>query len=388
MAAMTVGSRYKHLQKDLVSRLNECAPYACLENLRSYISAIDRCDKSVGPLLNGVVHVWDARLESMLLGLLQDASLLPGTQRSVLEFLWSNGCDEALLVAQARISAGYTSEDEKQLIVECSAFLLTCRAEFEWSAVWKIFQNDDDVGRTIVEAVAGDDWDAVKVGATLNTCELSDLYIWVEERYPTSEDPNRDGASGFVTGERAVHLWRTGIITQLLKKESQEALEGVRRILSRFHNLEWLQSVRLDLEKESEGSEWEPVTPRAVLELAPVAREQRYGKLRQWARENPAELNAIGLVIALLTAIVALIALLHAVLGNVVQPSGHSKDSISVTLTDAMHNELHVEDDFELDSESDLTVPVAAPTDGPGSVANSSPPLSASTPDKPRTIDY
>ena len=154
--------------------------------------------------------------------------------------------------------------------------------------------------------------------------------------------------------------------------------------LEQFPELEWLQSVRLDLEKETEGSEWKPACPRDILELAPVAREQRYGKLRQWARENPTELNAIGLLIALLTAIVAVITLLRAVPGNVVQPSGPSEDSISVTLTETENNEFHAEDDIELDSETHLTVPVAAPTDGPGPVANSSPPMSASKLDKPR----
>ena len=376
------------LQKDLVSRLHECAPYACLENLRSYICAFDRCEKSVEPLLNGVAHVWDARLESMLLGLLQDTSLLPGTQRSVLDFLWSNRCDEALRVAQARISAGYTSEEEKQLIVECSAFLLTCGAEFEWAAVWKIFQNDDDVGRTIVEMVAQDDWNAVKVGATLHTRELADLYIWVEERYPTSEEPKRDGTLARVTGKRAVYWWRGGIVTQLLKRESQEALEGVRRILSRFPNLEWLQSLRLDLEKESEGSEWEPVTPRDVLQLAPVAREQRYGKLRQWCRDNPAELTVIGLVIAMVAIIAPRIQLPLATPGNVVQPSGPSEDSISVTLTESEISEFHVENDIEMDSESHLTVPVITPTDAPDSVANSIPPMPESKPDNARPVDY
>ena len=278
--------KIRDLQKDPVSRLHECAPYACLESLRSYICATDRRGTSVEPLLNGVAHVWDSRMGSMLLGLLQDASLSPGTQRSILDFLWSNGCHEALHVARTTIAAGYSSKEKKDLVVECSAFLLTCGVEFDRSPVWKLFQTDDDIWQGIVENVADGDWDAVKVGATLSARELVDLYIWVEERYPSSEDPTRDGSTGIVRGRRAVYWWRSGIITQLCKMDSQEVLEGMERILERYPELEWPHSVRLDLEKEAEGSEWKPVLPREVLELVPILHEQGFGKLRQWCRDN------------------------------------------------------------------------------------------------------
>ena len=274
----------RSLQKNLLSRLHESAPYAYLENLRSHICATDRCGDSVEPLLNGVAHVWNSRIESMCLGLFLDASLSPGTQRSILDFLWSNRCHEALRVAQAKISAGYTTDEEKDLVVECSAFLMTCRAEFDWSAVWKLFQNDDDIGRTIVARVAQEDWHAVKIGAALRAQELADLYIWVEERYPTSHDPNRDGAAGIVTEEQAVNWWRSGIITQLRKKESSEALDGIRRILSCFPELEWLQSVRLDLEKAIEGSDWQPAMPQVVAGLSERREELPVNHLQASAR--------------------------------------------------------------------------------------------------------
>ena len=376
------------IQKDLMSRLHEYTPYALLENLRSHICATDRRGNSVGPLLYGVANLWDSRLESLLLGLLLEAGLSPGAQRSILDFLWSNGCDEALRVAQAWISAGYTSDEEKDLVVECSVFLLTCGTEFDWSAVWKLFQNGDDVGRTIVEKVAQADWDAVKVAATLNTRELADLYIWVEERYPSSDDPNRDGAAGIVTEEQAVYWWRSGIITQLRKKETAEALEGIGRVLSRFPELEWLQSVRLDLEKDVEGSEWKPASPRDVLELAPVTRERRFGQLRQWCRDNQAEITAIGVFFTIASPIVAVLLYVWSISGADVHRNERSGDPLSVTLTEAEINELHVVDYIELDSESHSTLPEATQPDALGPVANASPLTSVSKPVNLRPLDY
>ena len=113
------------MQKDLLSRLNECAPHALLEDLRSYICAMDRDGHTVGHLLHRTEHLWDSRLKSTLLDMLQNASLSPGTQRCILDFLWSKECDDALRVAEATISNGYTNDEEKDLVVECSAFLMT-----------------------------------------------------------------------------------------------------------------------------------------------------------------------------------------------------------------------------------------------------------------------
>ena len=188
------------LQKDLMSRLHEYAPHALRENLRSHICATDRRGNSVGPLLNDKEQIWDTRLESMLLGLLRESSLTPGAQRNILDFLWSNGCDEVLRVAREKISSSDVTIEEQDLVVECSAFLMTCGREVDRSAVWKLFKYDDHVGRKIVEKSAQDDWDGRKVAATLNIRELVDLYIWLEERYPTSEDPTRDGGFAELTG--------------------------------------------------------------------------------------------------------------------------------------------------------------------------------------------
>ena len=378
----------RSLRKDIVHKLYEKAPDALLYTFRSQIIGSDRHGKSLGPLLNGVEHIWDSRLESVLLGLLQEASLSAAAQRTILDFLWANECDEALRVAQARISARCTSDEEKDLVVECSAFLMTCRAKFEWSAVWRLIQKDDDVGKAVVEKVAQDDGNALNLGSALSACEIADLFIWVEERYPTGEDPHKDEPSGFVTGARAVYWWRSGIITQLRKKKRQDALEGIDRILGRFPELEWLRSVRLDLEQEEEGAGWQPASPRDILELVPAARERRFGKLRQWCRDNPAEVAAIGVLFTIVSALMAVILFLLAVHSAAVQPGERSEDPMSGTLTEAEYHVSHGEDNIELDSESHLTLPKATQTDEPSAVVIAGPPPSVSKPANLRSLDY
>ena len=101
---------------------------------------------------------------------------------------------------------------------------------------------------------------------------------------------------------RAVHWWRSGIIRQLIKKESREALDGIRRILSCFPELEWLQSVRLDLEKAIEGLDWQPAMPQVVAGLSERREElpvNRFQASARWIIRDKRWLVGIVVVIAL-----------------------------------------------------------------------------------------
>ena len=100
---------------------------------------------------------------------------------------------EALRVAEAGIKSGYSNQNEKDVLVEFAASLMTSKSEFNWTVVWELFQNEDDIGQAIVENVAEEDWHAEKFISKLGAPELVDLFIWVEEQYPTSEDPQIDG---------------------------------------------------------------------------------------------------------------------------------------------------------------------------------------------------
>lgn len=262
------------LQKDLIRRLHEAAPYALLDNLGSLITSVDRGGHYVGQELKKFGCIWDSDLEDLILDMLRESDLSPKGRRSILDFLLAKQSAEALRFAKAQISGG-SNQNENDLLVEFSAALMTSKSEFDWSAVFELFQNDDDVGRAIVEKVAEEDRNATRLANKLRVPELVDLFIWVEERYPTSEYPEIDGAHLVGTREQ-VGDWRNSIIFELRKKGNAEALGGIGRILSKFPNLEWLHFVRVDLEKTIEGREWTPGSPREILDiLKPVAVEKR-----------------------------------------------------------------------------------------------------------------
>ena len=110
---------------------------------------------------------------------------------------------------------------------------LTCHDKISTAHGQATHVPEDDIGQAIVENVAEEDWHAEKFISKLGAPELVDLFIWVEEQYPTSEDPQIDGVH-MVSVREQVGNWRNSIISELQKKDSWEAMHGIRLILFRL----------------------------------------------------------------------------------------------------------------------------------------------------------
>ena len=121
----------------------------------------------------------------------------------------------------------------------------------------------------------------LRLAPTVSARDLADLFLWIEERYPSSEDPQIEGFHAIETREE-VGRWRNSLVNQLRAKDSQDALREIRRILDRCPQLEWIQYVRVDLEETVEEHDRKPALPRDVLELT-VVKEKR---LQIWKRKS------------------------------------------------------------------------------------------------------
>ena len=273
----------RSLQQDLIRKLHAGAPHALLDNLRSLIMAEDRRGHTARQELDRVEHLWNPGLKNMLLGLLRESDLSPRGQRSILDFLLTKKSAEAIRVAEALISRSYTNQNEKDLVVEFAVSLMTSGSNYDWSMIWNLLQNDDATGCAIVEKVAEEDGHTAKITNRLSAPELVDLFIWVVERYPTSEDPQIDGVHTVSTREQ-VGYWRNGIIEELCTRDRRDALHGIREILFNRPDLEGLQSVWLGLEKAAEGTEWEPPSPNDITDWLSTYQRPHLRKIERFWR--------------------------------------------------------------------------------------------------------
>ena len=321
--------RTRDQQLDLLRRLYRIAQPALLENLRDLLTAEDGSDLSIGQTLDKVEHLWDSALEDTLLDLLYESSLSAKGQRSLLDFLLKRENVAAVACAEEFISSGYSDEEQKCLLIEFCTSLMASASKYDWTIVWNVISSCDDLGKAIVENVAKEERLDAKFGAHLNARELADLFIWTQERYPSSEDPQIDGVH-MVSPREQVGRWRNSLITQIVAKNSQNAHSEIRRIIARFPQLEWLNMTRIDLEKAVVESNWSPPSPHEVLELLPSVHERTYSRLRQWIRDNPVETATL---VGLLAIVVAIILYLLSAGGIYSQDSFSLKDPASVSQT-------------------------------------------------------
>ena len=185
-------------------------------------------------------------------------------RRSVLDFLLARASAERVAHRRKhRSQAAIRIKTRRTSWLSLLLHLMTTDTEFDRSPLWELLHNDHAVRHAIVDKLAEEDWNAGKSTKKASVPELVDLFIWAEERYPTSEDPQVDGGSGLSTRDQIVY-WRNGLVEELRRKDRQEALHGIRHILFRFPHLEGLQRMWLDLEKATEGSKWKPFSPKGI----------------------------------------------------------------------------------------------------------------------------
>ena len=271
----------RDLQQDLLGRLYRNAPRPLLSNLRQLLIAKDSGDSYIEQELNKVEHLWNPALETTLLDLLRDSSLSAKGQRSLLDILLKHDSDDAVRFAEQMIRKSYSDEVERESLVEFCVGLMLSELEFDWQAVWNEIKNNENVGKAIVEKIAEDDRNESTFGAHVSARDLADLFLWIEERYPSDQDPQIDGFHA-VSTRKQVGQWRNSLITQIGAKNSQDAHSEIRRILDHYPQLEWIQYARVDLEETVEELDWKPALPRDVLELT-VVKEKR---LQIWKRKS------------------------------------------------------------------------------------------------------
>ncbi len=270
------------LQNELIARLYWNVPETFLQLVALHLKAEEKSLEGIYSKLDKVEAIWDVRIGRLLMTCLLDLTLSAQTHRQLLDRLLRHDSAEAVQFAEEYITRGDSDDVKREHLVELSVGLMQGQVAFDWSIIWNAITNNEDLGRAIIEKCAEEDGFDEKFGAQLRARELADLFLWIEERYPSDKDPQIDRVHAVSTREQ-VGRWRNNIIAELRKKNSQEALLEIRRILDRFPQLEWLNMTRIDLEKAVVESNWSPPSPREVLELVKTVDEQQIGK-RQTAR--------------------------------------------------------------------------------------------------------
>ena len=187
----TVGSDETTFNDSMLQYLFTRAPQ---EGADRFAELLDR-DLRVGqPLfsLNLVERVWAPELEDVILRRAKRSRRDPERRAELLKILVANGSASGLEHARRLVVPGALSGGPRRraLCVEVAMVLLEQRGTVEWERVWKLMREDVDFGRDLVSRLAERE---VQIAANLPAAVAAALYLWVEEQFPSAEDPHVEG---------------------------------------------------------------------------------------------------------------------------------------------------------------------------------------------------
>lgn len=293
------------LQQDLVKQTLDKASSRALSALKLLIQKEDG-DNSYIYSLQKFERAWNEQLEKFLMEGLK-SSLAPKSKASILEFMLKQDSKVAKNWAESLVKGNYASDEQQEMVIDAIVRLMQHASEANWSILWNAMNFSDEIGVPVIEKVA--DWHdlGTKFLTWLDENEIADLYIWLERKYPSSEDPEIDGVHAVSTRE-SIGNWRNRIHTHLRNRKTEKATEQIERIAEEFPDVVWLQYTRLEAQRGLSEIKWKPSTPEEVISLHcknPDVKSEESKKFMQSTVQMLLEIIAV--VVAIIALIVSII---------------------------------------------------------------------------------
>jgi hypothetical protein len=145
-----------------------------------------------------------------------------------------------------------------------SRVLLGAGEDKAWPILWPIVQADATFGRALLEGVSYSHPDRRAFGAGFTEMQLEDLYVWLAEQYPPTDDRRASGAMGPVD---TIRFLRDGTLEVLKKRGTFEACDSLARIELRLPHAKWMRYHFDEAEVLACAVTWEPPSPAAILAM-------------------------------------------------------------------------------------------------------------------------
>src|SRR2546427_6397245 len=245
--------------------------FAPKETIDTLMTLIDKENEGGGHVfINRKIQTcWDDRIAEALFNKVKDKQLTPGNTKVLLEQLLDHDNRDAEIFAKWLLTVPLPAVDpERSRATLAACALLTHIKDSKWSVVWPAMRTGVEFANEVIsEAAHSDGWgNKAGIGVRLSENDLGDLYIWLAQNYPHSQDPQRDGL-GFVSKRESIAHWRDAILENLKTKGTVQTCEAIRRIQKSLPVLSWLKWTLLDAEAITRRSTWKPLNPADFLKL-------------------------------------------------------------------------------------------------------------------------
>ena len=251
----------------LIARAYQAAPDALVS---SFLEVASKEDKKFGHLfcLRKIRNCLDARLQSALLGRAKQGFVGSDSLKELLSLLIefdnfdARSYAESLLTPQeVAASAGAASAAALSLIVEAS--------DGGWVAVWPAIRANPEWAEALLlalpESLRGSR--ATSLADRIGPLNTADLFLWLNEHFPITEDVTPEGAH-FVTPREALSHFRDGLLSRLRDSGTPESLVALQRLVEALPDLNYLPFYVIKARENLRRRFWSPLLPGKLFTLA------------------------------------------------------------------------------------------------------------------------
>ncbi len=207
-------------------------------------------------------------LQKLFVSLLKEENLSPYPFEQLLGYLLerNNAASKELAFMTVKIASSSDDTVKQRRLMTAKALILNTN-DASWSLISNEIKNDIDFGKDLFQSLAHmRDNLSVLLVSKLQELEVADLYVWLENHFPSKDDPNGKGFHT-VSERESVGQFRDSLIRALSNKGNELACQALSELIEKYPDREWLLSYLRQCEKNYRQNTWRPLEPYQVMEL-------------------------------------------------------------------------------------------------------------------------
>lgn len=239
---------------------------------------------------------WDDRLTAMWRDRLADGSFPVSLRVRVFSQLLELHDEATKKIALDLIDGTIPTDSGERSLVSGVASLLVRHAYVDaWPRIQEILDNDADFGKEILHSGVSRFGGALL--EQLSETQLRDLYLWLANEFPHSEDPDfsNETMAHLVGPREELGRWRDLVLDKLKDRGTKEAVEALEEILRRRPDLDWLRFTIIRAKDRTREKSWTPLPLTQLRQLLKIDRSTAPAIKVLFFAANPRNANSLAL---------------------------------------------------------------------------------------------
>jgi hypothetical protein len=244
---------FEHAPKEMRNAISGLIDTYCRNSQEIYL--IDRLDSC-----------WEKRTEQMLFDKVKRSHIKPKQFGQLIEKLLERDVPGVEDYAHRIVKSGKRS---RKRAVQAAVQLIRKKEDASWTFIWPILKMDTSFAKeTIDSLVIIDQYRNNCLVAKLKEEDLAHLYIWVENRYPHTLDPDETKRiAGPITHKMKIQEWRDAIPKALRGRGSAKSVFYLEYLVRKLPHLEELKWFLAEAKDAMRRLEWVSPEPEEILKL-------------------------------------------------------------------------------------------------------------------------